>query len=246
MKPMIVFDLDNTLTESKSSIDNEMAGLLKELLSKKFVCVISGGDWPQYSNQLLSKLPDDEDLLKRLYLLPTCGSKCFIYKGHWSKLYSHALTEEEKKKITDALNYAVRTSGIVIEQLWGPQIEDRESQITFSALGQLAPSENKKVWDKDFSKRKQLQQIAQELVPEFSVRVGGSTSLDITRTGIDKSFGCRELSKITGFKQSEMLFIGDAIFPGGNDYSVKEAGIDCIHIHNIEETKRVIETIVKL
>lgn len=242
---MIVFDLDGTLGVSKSPIDAEMADLLKKLLRCKYVCVISGGGWPQYEKQLLGYLPNDRYLLSRLHLMPTCGTKYYEYVDpEWRKVYSHDLTEEEKLKIVNALETAVKESGIVIEKQWGPLIEDRGSQITFSALGQEAPAAEKHGWDKDFSKRKLLRDIAEKYIPEFSVRVGGSTSLDITKVGIDKAFGVRELSKITGFRLNEMLFIGDAIFPGGNDYSVFEAGVDCIKVNTVDETKRVIETLI--
>ena len=46
MKKLIVFDLDGTLAESKSSLDAEMAKLLNTLLSITKVAVISDGNWP--------------------------------------------------------------------------------------------------------------------------------------------------------------------------------------------------------
>ena len=48
MKKLIVFDLDGTLAESKSSVDSEMSALLYDLLAVVKVAVISGGDWPQF------------------------------------------------------------------------------------------------------------------------------------------------------------------------------------------------------
>ena len=41
-----------------------------------------------------------------------------------------------------------------------------------------------------------------------------------------------------------MIFVGDALFPGGNDYPAKEAGVESIQVRDPEETKRVIETII--
>jgi phosphomannomutase len=55
VKKLIVFDLDGTLAESKSSVDAEMSELLHELLAIVKVAVISGGDWSQFEKQLLSK-----------------------------------------------------------------------------------------------------------------------------------------------------------------------------------------------
>jgi hypothetical protein len=56
MKKLIIFDLDGTLAESKSSLDAKMAALLSALLSIVKVAVISGGNWQQFKEQLLSNL----------------------------------------------------------------------------------------------------------------------------------------------------------------------------------------------
>ena len=123
-------------------------------------------------------------------------------------------------------------------------IEDRGSQITFSALGQQAPLEEKKKWDPDFAKRTKIKAILDTLVPEFSVRMGGATSIDITKPGIDKAYGIRKLRDILGISINEMIFIGDALFPGGNDHPARETGVVCIQVRDPNETKRVCEGIL--
>lgn len=243
MKKLIIFDLDGTLAESKSSLDSSMATLLTKLLEVAYVSVISGGDWPQFETQLLANLPQG-DLLKKLILLPTCGTKYYHYSGTWEKIYSEEFTQLEKDKIIHSLKQSCQTAGIKETTVWGDVIEDRGSQITFSALGQQAPIEAKKPWDPDFSKRKKLKIILDTLIPEFSVHLGGATSVDITKPGIDKAYGVRKLRDTLSISIEEMIFIGDALFPGGNDYPAKAAGVDSIQIKNPEETKLVIETIL--
>lgn len=243
MKKLIVFDLDGTLAESKSSLDAEMSALLRDLLGIVNVAVISGGDWPQFEKQILSNLPHDERL-KNLSLLPTCGTKFYQYNGDWEKIYSEDFNAVEKKKIIDSLRKALEIDGFKIEKVWGEAIEDRGSQITYSALGQQAPIEEKIKWDSDFTKRKRIKTILDKSIPEFSVRLGGTTSIDITKPGIDKAYGIRKLRDTLGIAIDEMIFIGDAIFPGGNDYPAKEAGVVCIRVKDPEESKLVIETIV--
>jgi phosphomannomutase len=243
MKKLIVFDLDGTLAESKASVDAEMAKLLDSLLTIVKVSIISGGAWKQFEKQVVAHLSHDERL-KNLSLLPTCGTKFYQYASDWKLLYSEDFSDAEKKKIIDSLKQAIASSDCTVPQVWGEIIEDRGSQITYSALGQQAPLEEKKKWDPDFKKRKGMKAILDKLIPEFSVRLGGATSVDITKHGIDKAYGIRKLRDVLGITVPEMIFIGDAVFPGGNDYPAKEAGALSIEVKDPHETKRVIEAII--
>jgi HAD superfamily hydrolase (TIGR01484 family) len=243
MKKLIVFDLDGTLAESKSSLDAEMSRLLSDLLAIVKVAVISGGAWPQFEKQVLSHLPHDESLVN-LSILPTCGTQFFRYARDWEKIYSEDFTANEKEKIVSSLRKAVGEAGYKAEKTWGEAIEDRGSQITFSALGQQAPLEEKKKWDPDFAKRKKIKVSLDALIPEFSVRLGGATSIDVTKPGIDKAYGIRKLRDVLGISLKEMIFIGDALFPGGNDYPAQQAGVVSVPVQGPHETKRVIETII--
>ena len=243
MKKLVVFDLDGTLAESKSAIDAEMAQLLEHLLRLVKVAVISGGAWEQFEKQVLAHLPRDE-CLKSLSLLPTCGTRFYRYGSGWELLYAEDFTEVERRKIVDSLQQTITSTGGNPERVWGEVIEDRGSQITFSALGQLAPLEEKKKWDPDFAKRKKMEAALETLIPEFSVHLGGATSIDVTQHGIDKAYGIRKLRDILRIAIDEMIFIGDAIFPGGNDYPAKEAGAPSIEVKDPHETKRVIEAVV--
>jgi HAD superfamily hydrolase (TIGR01484 family) len=243
MKKLIVYDLDGTLAESKSPLDAEMAGLLHDLLGIVKVAVISGGAWTQFEGQLLSNLSHDERLAN-LSLLPTCGTQFFRYGADWKKVYSEDLAADEKAKIEGSLETAVSQAGFKPQRLWGEQIEDRGSQITFSALGQQAPLAEKDKWDPDYAKRKKITAILDTLLPEFSVRMGGATSIDVTKPGIDKAYGIRKLRDILGIPLKEMIFIGDALFVGGNDYPAEEAGVVSIPVKSPEETKLVTEAII--
>jgi phosphomannomutase len=243
LKKLIIFDLDGTLAESKSALDQEMAALLHDLLAVAKVAVISGGDWPQFEKQLLSNLPRDERLVN-LSLLPTCGTKFFQYTGDWKKLYSEDFTADEKQKIIRSLEKAIAEAGFQAARVWGEVIEDRGSQITFSALGQQAPLEEKSKWDPDFTKRKKIKTILDTFIPEFSVRMGGATSIDVTKPGIDKAYGIKKLRDLLGISLKEMIFVGDALFVGGNDYPAHEAGVVSIPVRGPHETKPVTEAII--
>jgi phosphomannomutase len=243
MKRLIVFDLDGTLAPSKAAIDDDMATQLASLLGVVKVAIISGGDLAQFQTQVLAHLPAASDL-GNLSLLPTSGAKFFSYAGAWQPRYSEDLSADQKRKVEGSLEQAVAQTGLQPEQTWGERIEDRGTQITYSALGQQAPLEAKVHWDPDFGKRKRIKALLDPMLPEFSVRLGGSTSIDVTRPGIDKAYGIHKLRDELAIPIADMLFIGDAIFPGGNDYPAFEAGVDSIGVRDPDETKRVIEAIV--
>jgi phosphomannomutase len=243
IKKLIVFDLDGTLAESKASVDAEMAKLLDSLLTIVKVSIISGGAWEQFEKQVVAHLSDDERL-KSLSLLPTCGTKFYKYEAGWKLLYSEDFTDSEKKKIIGALDQIIASPDGKVAKIWGKIIDDRGSQITYSALGQQAPLDEKKKWDPDFAKRKKMKALLDKLIPEFSVRLGGATSIDVTQHGIDKAYGIRKLRGVLGISIPEMIYVGDAVFPGGNDYPAKEAGALSIEVRDPHETKRVIEAVI--
>jgi HAD superfamily hydrolase (TIGR01484 family) len=126
----------------------------------------------------------------------------------------------------------------------GEILEDRDTQLSFSALGQLAPIDEKELWDPDHKKRQKIKTLIESKIPEATLAIGGTTTIDVLAKGFDKAVGLiRFLNKI-GLEKSNMLFIGDALFPGGNDYSVFEAGIDTLPVKGPEETALIIKKLV--
>ncbi len=242
MKKLIIFDLDGTLAASKSPLDGEMAALLGGLLDIVKVAVISGGAWTQFETQLTAHIPAGARL-ENLSLLPTCGTRFYRFSGTWEILYSEDIAAGDRAEIVRALNQALDRSGFRAERHWGDLIEDRGSQITLSALGQAAPLAEKTAWDPDFEKRKKIKAILDPLIPGFSIQMGGATSIDITRMGIDKAYGIGKLRQTLDIAIAEMIFVGDALFPGGNDYPARQAGVLSIAVRDPHETKRVIEAI---
>jgi hydroxymethylpyrimidine pyrophosphatase-like HAD family hydrolase len=104
--------------------------------------------------------------------------------------------------------------------------------------------EEKEKWDPDFTKRQKIKALVEALLPEFSVRLGGTTSVDVTRPGIDKAYGIRKLRDLLGISLPEMIYIGDALFPGGNDYPAREAGVVSIQVRGPSETKLVTQALI--
>lgn len=243
MKRLVAFDMDGTLALSKQKLDEDMAGKLAKLLTVAKVAVISGGDWPQFEKQVVSQLPA-EAATDGLYILPTTGTKLYRHDGSgWKAIYAELFDDDQKKRIVDSFNESLDATGFKPERTWGERIEDRGSQITFSALGQQAPLEAKEHWDPDFAKRKVIQADLRQCLPGLAINMGGATSIDITRAGVDKGYGLKKLADHSGVALAEMIFIGDAIFPGGNDYPAMEIGVDCIRVKTIDDTRSAIDAI---
>ncbi|WFN91135.1 HAD-IIB family hydrolase [Arcanobacterium wilhelmae] len=242
---LIAFDLDDTLAPSKSPLPPRMGEALAKLLDVVQVCVISGGTFAQFENQLLANLDATEEQLGRLHLMPTCGTRYMRRDaGAWVPVYVRDLPDELRERALGALEEQAKRLGLWEETTWGDILEDRGSQITFSALGQEAPLEAKKAWDPTGAKKEALRSAVEPLLPELEVRSGGSTSVDITAKGIDKAYGIAELAQQTGIAIEEMLFIGDRLDEGGNDYPVTRLGIATHAVTGWEDTAEFVEQFV--
>jgi phosphomannomutase len=243
---LLVFDLDDTLAPSKSHLPPRMAALFAELLEIVEVGVISGGQFGQFESQLLAGLPSSATpFFGRLHLLPTCGTQYYRYQDGWQQQYAENLTAEQKRSTLSVLETCAKQLGLWEPNTWGPILEDRGSQITFSALGQEAPVEAKKAWDPAGTKKDALRSAAAALLPGLEVRSGGSTSIDVTRKGIDKAYGMRKLAELTNISIERMLFVGDRLDEGGNDYPVKATGVRTHAVSDWQDTADFVADFVR-
>lgn len=234
-KKLIAFDVDSTLTLSRSPIDSEMAGLLKKLLEIKKVAIITGGSFTDIEKQILTALDSKSFLNKNLTLLPTNGGGLYTFNGDWKEISSHELKAEEKKKIIKAIKEVTDNNENTDD--FGAKIQDRDSEITYSALGEHAPLELKHAWDPDFKKRIALQNALKERLPDFEVKIGGTTSIDITPKGMDKAYGIKKIMDYYKLNKEDILFFGDAVYENGNDYPVFLMEVETIRVTGPEETK---------
>lgn len=249
MKKLIAFDLDDTLAVTKSPITDKMSELLGELIKNYQVCVISGGWFPQFEKQVTNNLHIEHHFLTNLHLMPTCGTRYYRYNDvdkSWQTVYQEDIPPEDRKRIISVLTEAARKTGYLEESPFGELAQDRYSQITFSALGQEAPAEKKYEWDPDTKKRQEIRTIVVEELDDYEVRIGGTTSIDVTKPGIDKAYGMEKLMQELEISKDDILFVGDKLGEGGNDYPVKAMGIDTIAVDGWEDTALVIETILKV
>ena len=247
-KNLIMFDLDGTLTASKKVLDKNMATLFCQILGETHVAVMSGANYPQFQNQFLHYLNCNKEKLKNLYLLPVSGGSLYTYQdSKWQLIYKHSFRALDKAKILNAFNKVFHDISYPHpKKIYGEVIEDRESQVTFSALGQKAPLERKKEWSmKNDIIRRKMKKALEKYLPDFEVRLGGLTSIDITKKGIDKAYGVEQIIKLLSLSKKEVVYVGDALYRGGNDYAVKRARIDTVSVNGPEETKKFIHSLFK-
>lgn len=235
---LVAFDLDDTLAPSKTPISPRIGDLLIRLAERVEVAVISGGQIEQFRTQVVSRLPAIPAALAHIHLMPTCGTRYERYDGSgFSTVYATDLGDDEKRRALAALEEEARRLGFWEERTWGEALEDRGAQITFSALGQLAPVDAKRAWDPTGERKSALRRAVAARLPDLEVRSGGSTSVDITRKGIDKAYGMSRLAEQTGIALGDMLFFGDRLDPDGNDRPVLEMGeVACVAVMGWEDT----------
>jgi hydroxymethylpyrimidine pyrophosphatase-like HAD family hydrolase len=263
MRKVLAFDVDQTLNVAKMPIPEEIAELLTKLLDYYEICPISGQKFEQFLIQIVNQLKDPTDeQMNHLHLFVAQGTQYYRWIGgkngdakpvmldgkqtNWELVYNYPLTDEQIAKIAGALEQASKELGYWEENPKGEIIENRISQVTLSALGQSAGTEEKYAWDPDHKKRKAIVARAKELAPEFGYEIGGTTSINVFTPGMNKTFGMDKMMEYLDVKKEEILYFGDMTQPGGNDYPVVEMGIDTITVRSHEDTAFALRGILEV
>ena len=241
MKKVLAFDIDQTLNVAKTPITDDIAELLVKCLDHFEICPISGQKFDQFLIQIVDRLPNPtEEQLSHLHLFVAQGTQYYRREnGEWKQVYNYPLTEEQVAKITSTIEQAAKELGFWEEdklQAGDEIIENRLSQVTFSALGQKASTEDKYAWDPDHKKREKIVARCKELSPEFDYEIGGTTSINAITPGMNKVFGMTHLLEELNVQKEDILYFGDMTQLGGNDYPVVQMGIDTITVRNHEDT----------
>ena len=243
MKKVLAFDVDQTLNIAKTPIPPEIADLLTQCLDHFEICPISGQKYDQFLFQIVDQLKDaTPEQLEHLHLFVAQGTQYYRYdasKKDWDQVYSYPLTDEQVAEITEAIETAAKELGYWEEDKLAEGdeiIENRLSQVTFSALGQKAGTEAKYAWDPDCKKREAIVKRAKELAPAYDYEIGGTTSINAITPGMNKVFGMTHLMEELKVEKEDILYFGDMTAPGGNDYPVVKMGIDTITVRSHEDT----------
>lgn len=253
MKKVLAFDVDQTLNIAKTPIPPEIAELLTKCLDHFEICPISGQKFDQFIFQIVDQLKDaTPEQLTHLHLFVAQGTQYYRYdakKKDWAQVYNYPLTDEQVAKITEAIETAAKELGYWEEDKLAKGdeiIENRLSQVTFSALGQKAGTEAKYAWDPDCKKREAIVKRCKELAPEFDYEIGGTTSINAITPGMNKVFGMTHLMEELKVDKKDILYFGDMTQPGGNDYPVVQMGVETITVRTHEDTAYALRGILGL
>ncbi|PLS30778.1 haloacid dehalogenase [Bifidobacterium margollesii] len=238
----IGFDLDTTLAVSKQPMTDEMAKAFSSLTHRMPCAVVSGGKYGLFERQIIARIGDMAER-ENLHLMPTSGTRYYAWDGReWRCRYAHDLDPDDRRAAIESLTRHAKEMGLWLDddQVSGERIEDRGSQITFSALGQMATPAAKEAWDPDRRKKNALAAAVARDLPQLTVRSGGSTSVDVVAKGIDKSYAIRRLSQLLDVPVERIGFVGDRMDPDGNDYPTAVAGAFAVRVNGPDDTLAMI------
>jgi HAD superfamily hydrolase (TIGR01484 family) len=238
-----IFDLDETLAVSFNPPTEPMLARITALQKVLPVVIMSGAGFDRIQRDVIAHLPESPT---NLVLFPNSSSQCFMLKnGTWETVYNHVLNESERATIKSVLQSALTQHDDLKDVVaYGPQIVDREAQIAFTGVGQDAPTEVKAAWDPTAEKRLRIARTLKEQLPEFDILIGGASTIDVTRKDTNKSYGVRWYADYLHVQPSDMLYVGDALYPGGNDEVVILTGVQTRAVANPTETETIIDEIL--
>ncbi len=210
------FDLDNTLTRSKSKIEQAHAAMLLQLSPRADIVAVSGSRESVISDHL-------EGLRGVYHMLSQNGNYAEHRDG--KVLWNRTLAPFQKEAIERVVRKMIAFLSLPINN---PDdiFEDRGSQMSYSLIGHHENIALKEKVDPDFMKRKELlRQFSRDIrnleeEVNIEVRIGGTTCLDFFERGKHKGYNIAEFIRERGWEADRCIYFGDALFPGGNDETV--------------------------
>lgn len=241
----VMFDLDETLAESFTPAAPTMLERLTRLSRALPFAVISGAGFDRIERDLMLHMPAARR--ENIALFPNSSSQCFLWHDGWRAAYDIELSEDERVEIRRAIERAILEVPEAREAPhWGERVVDRGAQIAFAIIGTEAPHDAKRSWDPLGEKRAAIAKHLSLELPGYDVYTGGSSTVDITRAGINKAYGVRWYAEHLGAKPADLLYIGDALYPGGNDYVVIPTGIATRRTESPLQTEQFIDEILSV
>lgn len=219
MKNLLLFDVDNTLSISRGKVTEEMKELLAKLSKTYDLATVSGSDLPKMLEQLGSSAMYFRWLFTENGLVAYLDHQ-LAAPYHKTNIINELGEEYYQRFVNRVLEL---NSQITLEKKRGTFVELRNGLVNVCPIGRNCSQEERdafEAYDKVHSVRETMcKTLREEFGDKLCFSIGGQISFDVFPHGWNKTY-C--LQFIAG-KYDKILFFGDKIIPGGNDY---EIGID--------------------
>ncbi len=220
LKKVIAFDLDGTLTQHKSKLDDMNTAVLNKLGAKYKLLMLGAGNCRRIYDQM-NQFP--------IEIIGNYGMQHAAVKDGVFEVVESLSVPVDKEFVENAVSQLRREFGY--ENFYGDNVEFHASGvITFPLLGTAAPLAEKLAFDPDRQKRRKMYARVCELFAGYNCFIGGSSSFDITSGQFNKYFALKNFCDNTGYSLDEVVYFGDDFGEGGNDSHVKLGGVDCVEI----------------
>jgi phosphomannomutase len=234
-----IFDVDGTLTEPLTLIDEEFADVFLTWLRQpgRSVYLATGSDIAKTKRQLFGSFMD------QCAGIFTCSGN--VYYSGGKCVYENKL--ELPPGFIDDLELYLE-QGTPWRQKTGDHIEVRTGMVNFSVVGRNASRNLRDAyyrWDKEHREREDIVSYITGLYPEFEVAIGGAISVDIYPAGKNKAQVVEKIHEMHG-SAARIIFVGDRNVPGGNDWPLaqrlqKLEGCSWFQVESYHETRALIE-----
>lgn len=219
-----IFDVDGTLTPSRQKIDKGFADFFEDFCQTNHVYLVTGSDRNKTREQLTYKI------LKNSKMAFQCAGN-EVYQGY-DLVYKNEWLPE--KELVNFLEEELNNSKFNLRT--GKHIEFRPGMINFSIIGRncdLLERQSYVHYDRETDERRTIAKKVKLRFPEIDVFVGGETGLDIFPLGYGKE---QCVDKIRTSKDDKLIFFGDQVVPGGNDYDIAMKCDRYYHVKSWRET----------
>lgn len=241
-----LFDLDETLAESFKDPSRAMISRIQALLHSIPVAIVTGRDFAGMKHDFLDQITDSPDA-ERFYVVCEGGAEGYAWKsGSWHKEYGTDMTDDERPAIRGAIMSALSETRVLDGQtIYGEQFVDKQAMVAFRMIGNDAPTDIRHTWDPGNALRHTFALAVQAKLPQYDVVMGGATTIDVTKKAINKAYGVRWLSDTFRIPTTDMLYVGDALYPDGNDEPVIATGIQVLATTGPKETEVIIDELLE-
>jgi len=239
-KKHFFFDLDDTLTRSRSEATPEMTGLLHGLRnSSRTVTVVSGARIEQIRKQIPDMWMGDGGDYSAL-----AQNGNMAYDGRGAIVWERMLSQEQRAEILTYIETVLQRADLRYPDK-DDLVQDRGAQISFSLYGHNAPLEEKEAYDPTMSRRKAILEKFPFVSATVEVKIGGTTTFDFFAKGFNKGKNITDFIALPqfGWPKDDCVYFGDRLEPGGNDETVVGI-IDTFPVKNAEDCAGVLRGIL--